>query len=62
MGDPAHPALAETLKRHGLDGPAFDVAAIAEELAGWQEAGTELDRLLENRPVGDPIAFEPGWR
>ena len=62
MDEPSRQTPAESLKQHGLDGPAFDVAVIAAELAGWMVAGRELDRLLRDRPVGDPTAFEPGWR
>ena len=62
MREPSLHALGETLKQHGLDGAAFDVAAITDELAGWLRADADLDRLLEDHPVGDPTAFEPEWR
>ena len=62
MDDLTNSAVAEVLKQNGLVGPAFDVAAVADGLAGWREAGRELDRLLEVSTVDDPTAFEPGWR
>ena len=62
MSEPSHQSLSETLKQNGLDSAAFDVAAFAEDLAGWMGAGRELDRLLEDSSVGDPTIFEPGWR
>ena len=53
--------LSETLRRNGLEGPAFDVAALAEDLAGWWSTGQELERLLEDQAIGDPTAFHPDW-
>ena len=54
--------ISERLLRDGLTGPAFDIAAIAEDLAGWASAGKELDRLIENLPDEDPTSFDPDWR
>ena len=65
MADPTPDAVAEALSRHGLTGPAFDAAAIAETLAGWDEAGRVLDRLLSGHeidaPAADPTSFSPKW-
>ena len=54
--------LAERLKQNGLEGPAFDLAAIADGLAGWLDAGEDLSRLLDDHPIGDPTAFDPDWK
>ncbi len=63
MVDPTPEAVAVALARQGLTGPAFDAAAIAETLAGWDEAG--LDRLLSRHevdaPAADPTSFSPKW-
>ena len=65
MTDPTPEAVAEALSRQGLAGPAFDPAAIAETLAGWDDAGRDLDRLLTahemEAPAGDPTSFSPKW-
>ncbi|WP_420613798.1 hypothetical protein [Candidatus Spongiisocius sp.] len=65
MADPTPEGVAETLSRHGLIGPAFDAAAIAETLAGWDEAGRELDPLLSEHevdaPAANPVSFPPKW-
>ena len=65
MADPIPEAVSEALSRHGLTGPAFDVVAIAEALAGWDEAGRTLDRLLSRHeadaPAANPTSFSPKW-
>ena len=65
MTDPTPEAVAEALSRQGLTGPAFDAAALAEALAGWDEAGQDLDRLLSRHemdaPAADPTSFSPKW-
>lgn len=62
MDEVSDPGVAEVLRQNGLEGPAFDVAAIAEALAGWREASRELDRLLDGRAAADVTAFDPEWR
>ncbi|MXZ67742.1 MAG: hypothetical protein F4Z17_01790 [Acidimicrobiia bacterium] len=65
MTDPTPQAVAEALSRLGLTGPAFDVAALAEALARWDEAGQDLDRLLSRHemdaPAANPTSFSPKW-
>ena len=61
MGEISHRNVSATLEQSGLHGPAFDIAEIADAAAGWLEAGKELDRLLEDHPVGDPTSFEAAW-
>ncbi|MCY4621917.1 MAG: hypothetical protein OXD34_08810 [bacterium] len=65
MSDATPEAVGEALSRLGLAGPAFDAAAIAETLAGWDEAGRALDRLLSGHeidaPAADPTSFSPKW-
>lgn len=65
MTDPTPEAVTETLSRHGLTGPAFDAAAIAQTLAGWDEAGRDMDPLLSEHetdaPAADPTFFSPKW-
>ena len=65
MTDPTPEAVTETLSQQGLTGSAFDVVAIAETLAGWDEAGRALDRLLSTRevdaPAANPTSFSPKW-
>ena len=62
MTEPGRGHVSEALEQNGLEGPAFDVAALADGLAALREEGKELDRLLEGRVVGDVTAFDPGWR
>lgn len=65
MTDPTPEAVTGALSRQGLTGPAFDAVAIAETLAGWDEAGQDLDRLLSRHemeaPAADPTSFSPKW-
>lgn len=65
MTEPTREAVAQALSRLGLAGPAFDAGAIAETLAGWDEAGWDLDRLLSRHevdaPAADPTSFSPKW-
>ena len=65
MADPTPEAVAETLTRQGLEGPAFDLAQIADMLAGWDDWGRDLDRLLSRHqadaPAADPTCFSPKW-
>lgn len=65
MTDPTPEGVAEALSRQGLTGPAFDAAAIAETLAGWDDAGRDLDRLLSDHemdaPAANPVSFSPKW-
>ena len=62
MDDLTHSRVAELLRQSGLDGPAFDVAAVAEGLAAARADRRELERLLENRAVEYATTFEPEWR
>ena len=62
MDETPDPLVSEILRQNGLEGPAFDVAAIADGLAGWREAARELDRLLDGRAAADVTAFDPEWR
>jgi uncharacterized membrane protein len=62
MDDLTHSRVAEMLSQSGLDGPAFDVAAIAEGLAAAREDRMELERLLQSRTVEYATTFEPEWR
>ena len=62
MDDHADSGVSELLRQHGLEGPAFDVAAIAEGLAALRVDRRQLDRLLENRAVEYATTFEPDWR
>lgn len=62
MDDRPDSAVSKLLEQHGLEGPAFDVAAIAEGLAASRRDGRELDRLLEDRDVEYATIFEPEWR
>ena len=65
MPDPTPEAVSEALSGQGLTGPAFDGAAIAERLAGWDEAVETLDRLLSRHemdaPAANPTSFSPKW-
>ena len=62
MDDHADYGLPEILEQHGLEGPAFDLSAIADGLAAWRGAARELDRLLEDQAVEYATTFEPEWR
>ena len=62
MAEQSNSGVAEILAQNGLNGPAFDPAEVADGLAGWREAGRELDRLLEDRTVSDVTLFDPEWR
>ena len=63
--DPTPEAVSEALSRQGLTGPEFDTAALAEALAGWDDAGQDLARLLSryemDAPATDPTSFSPKW-
>lgn len=65
MTDPTPGAVSQALAQQGLAGPAFDTVAIAETLAGWDEAGRALDRLLSahevDTPAANPTSFSPKW-
>lgn len=65
MTDPTPGAVTEALSRQGLTGAEFDAATIAETLAGWDDAGRDLDRLLSDRemdaPAANPVSFSPKW-
>ena len=65
MTDPTPEAVSEALSGQGLTGPAFDAAAIAETLSGWDEAGQVLEGLLSRHeadaPAANPTAFSPKW-
>ncbi|MDE0170949.1 MAG: hypothetical protein OXS29_15820 [bacterium] len=62
MDDLTCSRVAELLRQSGLDGPAFDVAAVADGLAAARVDGRELERLLDNRDVEYATTFEPEWR
>ena len=62
MDEPAYGAVPEILEQNGLVGAAFDVAAIADGLDAWRQAGGDLDRLLEGSTAMDPSFFDPEWR
>lgn len=65
MTDPTPEAVSEALSRHGLEGPAFDALVTAGTLAGWDDAGRDLDRLLSTHevdaPAANPTSFSPRW-
>ena len=65
MTDPIPEAVSEALSRHGLHGPELDAVAIAEAMAGWDQAGGILDLLLSTReldaPDANPTSFSPKW-
>ena len=62
MDDRPESGISDVLKEHGLEGPAFDVAAVAEGLAALRAEGRQLERLLENRTVEYATTFDAEWR
>lgn len=62
MDDRPDSRVSELLRQHGLEGPAFDVAAVAEGLAAAGADGRQLERLLESRDVEYATTFDPEWR
>ena len=62
MDDRPYAPVSELLRRHGLEGPAFDVAAAADGLAAARADGRQLERLLEDRDLEYATTFDPEWR
>ena len=62
MDERSESGVSEVLRRHGLEGPAFDVAAVAEGLEAVRAEGRQLERMLESRDVEYATTFDPEWR
>ena len=62
MDDRPDSRVSELLRQHGLEGPAFDVAAVAEGLSAIRAERRQLERLIENRDVEYATTFDPEWR
>ena len=62
MDDRPDAGVSEILRQLGLEGPAFDVTAVAEGLAAARTDGRQLERFLETRDVEYATTFDPEWR
>ena len=62
MDDRPGSGISDVLSQHGLEGPAFDVAAVAEGMAALRAERRQLERLLEDRDVEYATMFDAEWR